>query len=43
MQIVKRTGNSTGIGVLIAILTVLFAPVAPWVLALIPWLVEKKQ
>lgn len=43
MRIVKRTGNSTGMGVLIAVLTVIFAPVALWVLALIPWPVEEKQ
>ena len=43
MRIVKRTGNSTGMGVLIAVLTVLFAPVALWVLALIPWPVEEKR
>ena len=43
MRIVKRTGNSTGMGVLSAVLTVLFAPVALWVLALIPWPVEEKQ
>jgi hypothetical protein len=43
MKIVKRTGNGTGMGILISILTILFAPIGLWVLALIPWPVEGKR
>lgn len=43
MKIVKRTGNGTGMGILISILTILFAPIGLWVLALIPWPVEDKR
>ncbi len=43
MKIVKRTGNRTGMGILISILTILFAPIGLWVLALIPWPVEDKR